>query len=237
MSVTLSQTENDVFTAVQTFLASCLPPGTPIFKGQGNRVPEPTQADYVECTPQFRTRLATDIETYADCTMIGSIAGTILTVGTITFGGFGIGAPVYGSAVALGTAVVAPGTAADTWIVSPAQTVPSGPLAAGTRQIRQEIEATIQLDVHGPNSANNATIIGTLWRNQFAVDSFAASGIDGAPLYHSAPRQLAFDNGEMQYEERWVIDLVMQINPVVGVGQQFADQLKARAYSQADIPA
>ena len=82
----------------------------------------------------------------------------------------------------------------------------------------------MQLDVHGPGASDNCQIISTLFRDLNACDFFAASGLDITPLYTGDPRQMPFINGERQYEDRWTIDVHMQINPVLTVPQQYADQ-------------
>jgi hypothetical protein len=100
---------------------------------------------------------------------------------------------------------------------------PNGP---GTRADLQPTMVTVQLDVHGPNSADNSEVISTLFRSEVATSAFAASGYDIAPLYASDPRQLAFGNGEQQVEDRYVVDAVMQANMIVTTPQQFAGALK-----------
>ncbi len=91
----------------------------------------------------------------------------------------------------------------------------------------QETEITIQCDVHGPASGDNAQRISTLWRDQFAVSAFENLGLAISPLYTSDPRQMPFTNGEQQWENRWVIDLCMQADIAVTTPMQFADQLHA----------
>lgn len=97
----------------------------------------------------------------------------------------------------------------------------------------QPTKFTIQLDVHGTNSADNIQIITTLWRSDYSVDLFASYtfGLDVCPLYHSDPHQMPFINGEQQYENRWVVDLYMQVNATTTVTQQFADQLEVGVIS------
>jgi hypothetical protein len=93
----------------------------------------------------------------------------------------------------------------------------------------EKLEVGIQADVHGPASADNATLISTLFRSQFAVDAFTAQGLPVAPLYADDPRQTAFENGEMQVEERWSVDLTMQVDVTVTSPQDFATTLTATA--------
>jgi hypothetical protein len=94
-----------------------------------------------------------------------------------------------------------------------------------TETIEQDTEVTMQLDVHGPNSADNAQIISTLFRDEYATDFFTASGYNMAPLYADDPKQLPFTNGEQQVEQRWTIDAVMQVNPTITLTPQFAVHL------------
>jgi hypothetical protein len=99
-------------------------------------------------------------------------------------------------------------------------------VAAGTQNILQPTKVTVQLDVHGPNSADNAQTISTLFRDDYAVRFFAASGADVAPFYADDPKQMPFTNEQQQVENRWVVDAVMQANQAIaGIPQQFADQL------------
>ena len=231
MPTTLSLTESAIFTALTTVLNGMLP-GVQTIRGQDNRVPEPAAANFIEMWPLLRTRLETNIDTLADCAFIGSISGTIMAVSSVSLGTIIPNAPVFGPTVRPGTAVTGslggcggPGA----YVIAPPQNVPSGALAAGTNQVLTPTRLTVQLNVHGPASGDNVQVIQTLFRDQYAVDAFAAANPAVAPLYTSEPRQIAFENAEAQYEERWSIDLELQINPVVQVGQQFADQLIATA--------
>jgi len=95
-------------------------------------------------------------------------------------------------------------------------------------QIRKDTEptkVTMQVDVHGPLSADYTQIITTLFQSDFGFDKFAESIYDVRPLYASEPRHMPFTNGEQQIELRWSIDLVMQCNPVLTNAQDFAAQL------------
>ena len=96
---------------------------------------------------------------------------------------------------------------------------------ASTKALLQPTGVDIQLDVHGPNSSDNAQLITTLLKDQYATDQFALTGFDVAPLYTSEPRQIPFSDGEQQIEERWVIDVTIQSNPVVTISQQFASSI------------
>ena len=80
----------------------------------------------------------------------------------------------------------------------------------------------VQVDCFGASAHDNATIIGQLWRDDYAYSNLVATGYDIAPLYASDLRNLEFVNDSAQYEKRWSIDLSLQASPVVNVPQQFA---------------
>jgi hypothetical protein len=82
---------------------------------------------------------------------------------------------------------------------------------------------TMQLDVHGPAAADNADTIATLWRDVYACEALAPFGIQ--PLYADDPQQLPFMNGEEQYTDRFVINLVYHGTPTVSTPQDFAATL------------
>lgn len=90
---------------------------------------------------------------------------------------------------------------------------------------RAPMQYTVQLDIHGPASSDNAHIIGTLFRSEVAVQHFKDADVDASPLFNTDPRQVPFTNGEQQVEDRWTMDLTMQVNSVITTEQQFADAL------------
>lgn len=229
MTVSLSLSESQTLIALRLFLLSVLPAGVEVVRGQDNRVSEPGADDFIVMTPMLRARLETNIASYEDASFTGAISGTAMTVTALAFGRIAVGNPVFGVGVAAGTSVSALGTGTGgvgTYTVSPAQTIASQKLAAGVRAVMQPVEVTVQIDIHGPSSADNAQIITTLLRDEYAFDQFAASGFDVSPLYANDPRQMPFSNGEQQIENRWVVDAVLQCNPVLTVPQQFADELE-----------
>jgi len=98
----------------------------------------------------------------------------------------------------------------------------------GTTQTRQDTQATqltVQVDTFGPASGDNAQLLATLLRSDWACDQFAGYGFDVSPLYTSEPRQMKFLNESVQIEQRWTTDVVLQADIAVTVPQQFADQL------------
>lgn len=106
-------------------------------------------------------------------------------------------------------------------------TNPQGPL--GVANIEQSTRIKVQLDFHGPNSGDNAQIAATLLRSGYGVYLFKSSGLGVEPLYAEDPRQTTFLNGEQQFEIRWIVDAVLQVNPVLTVPIETAIELDPEA--------
>jgi hypothetical protein len=81
----------------------------------------------------------------------------------------------------------------------------------------------VQLDIHGESGTDNAQVIQILFRSQYACAFMADLGIQ--PLYCDDGQQTPFINAEQQYEDRWIINAVLQATPSVSTPQQFADTL------------
>jgi hypothetical protein len=239
MPATLSQTESQQLTALRAFLISILPiDQTQIVKGQVNRVAQPLNGDFVVYWPIQQRRLATNTNDYADNIFVGSIAGSILSVtelmqveGELSAGitlTDGTAGNILANTQILSQLSGSPG-GTGTYSVTNTQVLSAETLYAGVSDALVPMEWTVQLDVHGPNSANNAVIVEGLFRSEYGTTSFAASGQAGGydiqPLYCDDARQMPFLNGEQQIEYRWTLDLRMQINPIVRTQQDFATAL------------
>lgn len=232
----ISPTDVQVNGALVSFLTKVLPSGATLIKGQVNRTPEPLNTNYVVYWPLRRPRLSTNVDTSKDVSFMGSIAAavgpalSVMTVDTILIGTILLGSDLFGVGVTTNTKIVAQlsGTTGGvgTYSVSIAQVVTESKMAAGARTQMQATEVVIQLDVHGPLGPDWATIISTLFRDTFGVQFFNDTGLPIAPLYVEDPRQIPFISGETQYEDRWVVVLVMQVNWTVLVPQQYADVLE-----------
>jgi len=233
--MTPSVTEEQTLTALRSFLLSFLAAGTEVVKGQDNRVPEPVGPDFVEMTPILRERLEWNIDTYSADTQTLDFAaltntpnvGDILVNGTATASGAVVS--VSGASVVVAMGVSAYFAVGDV-ITDQTTALAIGTVTAvayGEKTIMQPTKFTIQLDVHGPLSGDNAQLISTLMRDAYAYDQFLTSGFDVSPLYASEPRQLPFANAEQQIEYRYVVDTVLQCNPVISVSAQYAAALVA----------
>lgn len=226
---TVSPTQSDIFTVLRAFLLTVLPTGMEVIQGQMNRVGEPQGVDFAVMWVINRDRLATNIDSVQDTRFTGSIAGTTLTITDISFGTLADGNPIFGVDVIDGTLILTQLTGVTggigTYQLSVAQTVVSSVLSASTQELLQKTKIMIQIDVHGPASADNAQVITTAFRDDFATTFFTDAGFDGAPMYADDPKQIPFINAEEQYETRYVIDVVLQANQKVKVPQQFADSV------------
>ena len=252
---TLSLTESQALSALRTFLLGITSTagGAPIevIAAQVNRAPEPVGADFVLMTPLLQQRLAYNETAYHDNVLTGSIAGTVLTVA-----GFAqqeaplatglllidAGWPVMN--ILPNTVIVAQLTGAPggvgTYTVAPSQTLGSETLYAGNAAALVPTQLTVQLDLHGPNSGNNARVVEGLFRSEYATSAFqTAQSLSSAalctvvPLYCGDAHQAPFVNDQQQYEFRWSMDACLQINPVIGTPEQFAAELAVRPIEAA----
>jgi len=218
----LSQAVSQTAPQGSTFLG-----GFAVVRGQVNKVAEPALPDFAVLWPTRHTRLATNEDGTGDCRFVGSIAsdGT-MTVSAVSFGSLALGATVWGSGVAAGTRIVGLGTGTGgvgTYLVSSTQAVSSEVMACGVKAAEQRWQMDVQIDVHGPNSGDNATRISTLLRDEFATSAFAAITPDVSPLHADDPRQIPFVNGEDQTENRWIVEARLQVNSTVVIPQQYMD--------------
>lgn len=103
-------------------------------------------------------------------------------------------------------------------------TPPNAPAPAlGTDEIARSATLHFQLDVYGPASGDNATIITTLLRDSYGAEAFAST--DFNPLYAEDPFQMPLVAGEQQWIQRWTIRAALHGHFAVTVPQGFADTL------------
>jgi len=233
----INLTESQCFQVLGDFITAVLPPGVDVEQGQVNRVPSSAGPNYVIMSPLRRRRLGTNETSYVDNVFTGSVTGTVLTVSATEYlGPSGIQAGMqivdgnWPNTVATNTVIVAqltgsPTGGVGTYTISPSQTIASETMYADQRQDLQETEFVVQIDVYGLQggpAGDSAQTLSTLLRSEVATEFFHAENPAVSPLHADDPRQLAFVDGESQYEERWTLDVHLQVNPVTGVAQQFA---------------
>lgn len=228
MIFTVTPNQDDIQTALGTFLTGILN-GADVITGQVNRVPEPSTSNFAIMWAINRNRLSTNIDSTEDVLFTASIVGTLMMVTAIQYGEIQSGLQVFGVGVSANTFVSnqmsgTPG-GMGVYTITPSQNV-IGTMAAGFIEAMQPTEVIIQVDVHGPASADNVQIISTLFRDTYGVDRLHEINPNITPLFTSDPRQIPFANAEQQIETRWIIEAHLQVNQQVLVPQQFADVIE-----------
>jgi hypothetical protein len=221
----LSFTEREANVALRSFLLGMVATGTEVIRGQVNRVPEPRGVDFIVFWPLRRDRLGTTGTDYSDNVVVGSIAGTVLNVTSVVRGVLTPGLTLSGTGAetTLGTQLTGSVGGTGTYAVSPAQTLSATTIYVGERADLAPVDLVVQVDVHGPASWDNVTRLETLFRSDYGVTAFGDVAV--TPLYAESPRQAPFVNAEQQYENRWTVDLHLQLSAVVKTPQQFAAKL------------
>jgi hypothetical protein len=230
-ALALVPTQSQIQAALRGFLLAVLPPGIEIVEGQDNRVPEPVGPDFVVFTAMSRERISTNVDSWIDCAFAASSVGTTLTVSAMLIGSIAPAATLFGVDVAAGTTITSqisgtPG-GVGAYLLSISQNLSSAKMACGIGHYLQPTRVDFQLDVHGPNSADNAQTISTMFRDDYAFQQFKTQAYDIAPLYADDPKQVPFIDAEQQYETRWIVEACVQANQIVTAAQDFADQLQA----------
>lgn len=95
--------------------------------------------------------------------------------------------------------------------------------AQNEQDITRSTGVSIQMDFYGPDSSDYAQRFATLFRDDYGYAAFAGTGV--TPLYCDDGSQMPLTNGERQYEARWMIQTVLQVNPAVSTPMQFADKV------------
>jgi len=96
------------------------------------------------------------------------------------------------------------------------------PLQTGTMQSNQPTRLEIRIDLYGPDSSDWAIMLGTLFRDDYAVQALAPLC---APLYADEPRMLPLISAEAQYIEHWILLASVQYDPITVTGLGFATTL------------
>ena len=225
MIVTPSQ--EDIFTALRVVLLRLTPDGAEVVQGNDNEVTVPQAPDYVVMTILRRERLATNVVTWRDCTLVGSAEGGLLTVQQVTLGALAADRTLYGTGFDPDPTVVAihgDGTAT----LSRPLTFTARPLAAGALALQQRTRLVMQLDIHSDDlsrASDTAQVIATVLRDDAGVQMLRVSGHPITPLHADDPKQIPFVNAEGQYESRYVVEAHLQADQTLLLPQQFMDRV------------
>ena len=232
MTASIAPNQSAVLASIRAFMLAVLPSDVIVIPGQPNRVAQPAANRYVVMWPPRFDRIETNIDRFQNARFTASIAGTLMTVTGVdedfTTGVIGVGGSVFGVGLAANTVVTALGTGTGgvgTYQITPTQTVSSETMSSGSQQVQQNSRATVQLDFHAADgtSGDLAQIVSTLFRDEFAVDQFAAQPSSIVPLLADDPKQAPYQNEEQQVEWKWYLDCQVQVNQVVAVQAQFFD--------------
>lgn len=238
----IAPTQSNVLTQLGKFMLAVLPAGTKVVAAQQNRVAEPATVNFVVMTPIRFERIETNIDTYADSKLTGSIAGPTMTITAVDpdlNGAIVVGSQIFGVGVADNTIVTALGSGSGgvgTYTVTPAQTISSETLSAGVKRLEQHAKVTVQLDFHSADlsvAGDMAQTVSTTLRDEYGVRQFAEQvpNYGVVPLYADDPTQRPFFNDQQQVEWRWSLEAMLQLNQMLSVPQQFADELVAEVIS------
>src|SRR5215475_1385480 len=91
-----------------------------------------------------------------------------------------------------------------------------------TETFTEGVESAVQMDVHGPNSSENARLCSMLLRDEYAVNFFAGANAAVTPLHADDPRQIPFLNDQQQIEFRWIVEALLQVNASTTLTMQSA---------------
>lgn len=93
--------------------------------------------------------------------------------------------------------------------------------ADASKTVMRPTQVTLQVDCYGALSGERAQTLATLLRDDYAIQSFKASGYDIAPLYAEDAQQMPLITGEEQYLQRWTFHAELQYNPTLTLDQEF----------------
>lgn len=89
-----------------------------------------------------------------------------------------------------------------------------------TMAVSQSVQVTLQLDCFSAAASEWADMLTTLLRSVVGCDALKPAC---QPLYADDPIRAPLTSAEAQYNDRWIVQAVLQYNPVVTSPQQFAD--------------
>ena len=91
----------------------------------------------------------------------------------------------------------------------------------GERDTTRSTRFAMQIDFYGPDATDNGQRFAILFRDMYGCDFLRP--YDLQPLFTDDGRQMPLVTAEKQYETRWMIRTVLQINPTVSTPQDFTD--------------
>lgn len=92
---------------------------------------------------------------------------------------------------------------------------------AENAEVKSSIEAHMQIDFYGSDSARLSRTFCGLWRDYYACDRIDVF----KPLFCTDPRHLPFTNEKSEYEERYTLTAVLNYIPVVTHDQDYVKKI------------
>ncbi|AYO83578.1 phage neck terminator protein [Methylobacterium brachiatum] len=212
--------------ALRTALLAILPTGVSVIEGQNNNVASP-KGDFVVMTVIRRDRLETNIVQNRDCKFLGVITAGRLVVQQLASGVLEVGRPVFGTGVSPSPTIKAINPDGSATLSAPI-TLTSRWLAAGSLGLKQATRVVFQLDVHSEDmgrASDMAQTMSTVLRDDVGVQLLKASGLPISPLFADDPKQIPFQTGEQQTEDRYVVECHLQADQTITPDQEFADEV------------
>ena len=89
------------------------------------------------------------------------------------------------------------------------------------RHTTRSTQVGCYINFYGPDATDNGQIFNQLFCDLYGCDFLSTYGVQ--PLWCDDGKQMPLIDSEKQYETRWMIHALMQINPTISTTQQFAD--------------
>ena len=105
----------------------------------------------------------------------------------------------------------------------------------GEQHISRTTRWHCQIDFYGTSAAQRATVLSAVVRTPFACEWFRDNAPVLTPLWADDPFQTTLINGEQQYEPRWTVTFVGQIDPVVTLPLAFFDDINLKTISMETL--
>lgn len=89
--------------------------------------------------------------------------------------------------------------------------------------------ADIQVDVYGANAGDRAVTLETVFASGYAYDKIKAIDERVAPLYSTAAKQAPMIDAEQQWQERYTMDVSLQVHMTASFPQDYFDKAEITA--------
>lgn len=84
---------------------------------------------------------------------------------------------------------------------------------------QNSVDVRLQLSFYGSGAEKRSRTLYTLWKSPYTTNRMTLC----QPLYANGRDRRPYINDSNQYEDRWIVDLALQFNPMVTYAQDFTD--------------